>query len=177
MEGYHIFQRRKRSDTRMAKDSSDGTLFEGLFKKPVVTKFDSELRTSDGGAPLLGVVDRRMKLTETLCAELCDERDPSRMRHSYLELLRQRVYSIALNYPDGNDSARIGHDPAVKLVCGRAPSDTSGLASQPTLSRFEHGLKGREVVRLGRRLERCVIEPIKKRHPRHGSSRSTWIPR
>ena len=32
----------------MTKNSSEGALFEGLFKKPVVSKFDSELRTSDG---------------------------------------------------------------------------------------------------------------------------------
>ncbi len=68
----------------MAKDNCDGALFEGLFEKPVVTKFDSELRTSDGGASLLGAVDRRTKLTETLCGELCDERDASRVQHSYL---------------------------------------------------------------------------------------------
>ncbi len=148
----------------MTKDSSESALFEGLFNKPVVSKFDSELRTSDGGASLLGAVDRRTKLTETLCAGLLDGRDQSRVEHSYLELFRQRVFSIALGYPDGNDSARIGHDPAMKLLCGRAPSDSSSLASQPTLSRFEHGLTAREVVGLGRRLERLVIKRVRTRH-------------
>ncbi len=33
----------------MAKDSAALFLFEDLFEKPVVSIFDSELRTSDGG--------------------------------------------------------------------------------------------------------------------------------
>lgn len=150
----------------MAKDSCDGALFEGLFEKTVVSRFDSELRTSDGGASLIAAVDRRTKLTETLCGLLRDDRDPTRIEHSYLELLRQRVFSIALGYPDGNDSARIGQDPSMKLVCGRGPRDEGGLASQPTLSRFEHGLDGRDLVALGRGLEEFAIDRLRKRHRR-----------
>ena len=126
----------------MSKDSVEAALFEGIFEKPVLSRFDSEMRTSDGGASLLGAIDRRIKLTETLCERLADERDEARVEHSYLSLFRQRVFSIALGYPDGNDSARIGHDPAMKLLCGRGPVHDERLASQPTLSRFEHGLSG-----------------------------------
>lgn len=150
----------------MSKDSVEAALFEGIFEKPVLSKFDSELRTSDGGASLLGVIDRRIKLTETMCVRLTDARDQKRIDHSYLSLFRQRVFSIALGYPDGNDSARIGHDPAMKLLCGRGPADDERLASQPTLSRFEHGLSGREVAALGRGLEETVIERVRHLHPR-----------
>jgi hypothetical protein len=149
----------------MAKDSAQGSLFERLFEKPVVTRFDSELRTSDGGASLLAAVDRRIGLTESLCGLLRDRRDPSRVEHTYRDLLRQRVFSIALGYPDCNDSGRIGNDPAMKLACGRLPNDGRGLASQPTLSRFEHGLGGRDVASLGRGLEKSVIERLRRRHP------------
>lgn len=150
----------------MSKDSAETALFEGIFEKPVLSKFDSELRTSDGGASLLGAIDRRIGLTESLCARLTDGRDASRVDHPYLDLLRQRVFSISLGYPDGNDSARIGQDPAMKLVCGRRASDDKRLASQPTLSRFEHGLSGREVASLGRGLEEIAIERLRRRHPR-----------
>lgn len=150
----------------MAKSSARQSLFEGIFEKSVHAKFDSELRTSDGGSSLLGAIDRRINLTETLCGRLADQRKGSRVEHSYLSLFRQRVFSIALGYPDGNDSARIGHDPAMKILCGRAPADEGRLASQPTLSRFEHGLSGREVVALGRGLEDTVIERVHRRHPR-----------
>jgi len=150
----------------MSKDSVEGALFEGVFEKPVLSRFDSELRTSDAGASLLGAIDRRIGLTESLCGRLTDSRDVSRVDHPYLDLLRQRVFSIALGYADGNDSARIGHDPAMKLACGRRSSDDKSLASQPTLSRFEHGLSGREVAALGRGLEEIAIKRLRRRHPR-----------
>ena len=150
----------------MAKDKAEVCQFEGIFEKPVVSKFDSELRTSNGGASLLGAIDRRIKLTEALCGRLTDERDQTRVEHSYLSLFRQRVFSIGLGYPDGNDSARIGHDPAMKLLCSRGPAEEERLASQPTLSRFEHGLSGREVAALGRGLEETVIERVRHLHPR-----------
>ena len=89
-------------------------ILEGLFGKPVFSKFDSELRTPDGGASLLGAIDRKTKLTESLCSELADPRSANRIEHSYLDLFRQRVFSIALGYPDGNDAAQIGHDPIMK---------------------------------------------------------------
>ena len=54
----------------------------------------------------------------------------------------------------------------MKLVCGRCPASGGALASQPTLSRFENGLSGREIVALGRGLEETVIERVRSRHPR-----------
>ena len=157
-----------RSNTRMSDRNSAPFLFEGIFSKPLLSKFDSELRTSDGGASLLGAIDRKTKLTESLCSELVDPRDAKRIEHSYLDLFRQRVFSIALGYPDGNDAEQIGHDPIMKLVCGRKPTDKCALGSQPTLSRFEHAVTGREVVALGRKLEKLVIERVhhRNRHAR-----------
>ncbi|HED64545.1 MAG TPA: hypothetical protein ENJ09_03215 [Planctomycetes bacterium] len=151
----------KQGKTRRAENGEHGAQFEGLFGKTVVSKFDSQQRTSDGGATLLAVVDRRIGLTERLSALLHDPREASRVEHTYQDLVRQRVFSIALDYPDGHDSARIGHDPAIKLLCGRRPSDARSLASQPTLSRFEHGLSGRDVVSLGRELEGSVIDRLR----------------
>ena len=138
--------------------------FEETFAKPVVVQFDGEQSTSDGGALLLGAVDQRIGLTQALGQELEDERRAWRVEHGKLELFRQRVFSIALGYADQNDSARIGNDPLLKLLCGRSPSSADPLASQPTLSRFETTRTGRELVALGRRLERFVIERLRKTH-------------
>ena len=149
----------------MTSSNATSFLFEGIFPKRVVTRFDSEARTSDAGASLLGAIDRKTKLTESLCEELVDRRDPKRIEHSYLELFRQRVFSIALGYPDGNDATRIGHDPMMKLVCGRKPTEDRALSSQPTLSRFENAITGREVVALGRKLEEQVIKRVHRRNP------------
>lgn len=141
-------------------------LFEGAFEKPVVVEFTGEQRSSDGGAVLLGSIDRRIGLTATLSHVLSDDRDQRRVEHGVEELFRQRVFAIALGYSDQNDAARIGNDPVLKMLCGRSVGSAVPLASQPTLSRFEGSRSGRELVELGRRLERFVIARLKKHHPR-----------
>jgi hypothetical protein len=148
----------------------DGTrqsvLFEGVFRKPVMVDFDGPALSSDGGVLLLAAADRKLGLTEALAEEIHDTRDWRKLQHGHLEMLRQRVYSIALGYADCNDTARVGSDPALKLACHRLPRSEAALASQPTLSRFENAPSGRELVAVGRRLERLVIERLKRAHPR-----------
>lgn len=148
----------------MLHPTSQRVLFEGTFAKPVVARFDGEQSSSDGGVLLLGAVDRRIGLTEALGRELVDSRRSWRVEHGKQELLRQRIFSIALGYADQNDSARIGGDPLLKLVCGRSPNEAATLASQPTLSRFETSRTGRELVAMGRRLESFVIARLRKTH-------------
>ncbi len=150
----------------MAHDTDQIALFEEAFSKPLVVRCDAEQRSSDGGAVLLGAIDRRIGLTASLAHELRDGRDPERVEHNLVELLRQRVFAIALGYADQNDSARIGQDPVLKVLCGRSPSDGEALASQPTLSRFETLRGGRELVGMGRTLARQVIGRLKRLHPR-----------
>lgn len=148
----------------------DGTrqsvLFEGVFRKAVRVDFNGPSQSSDGGVLLLAAADRKLGLTEALAEELRDEREWRKVHHTHLEILRQRVYSIAMGYADCNDTARIGGDPALKLACDRSPKDSEDLASQPTLSRFENAPSGRELVAVGRKLERAVIERLKRDHPK-----------
>jgi hypothetical protein len=148
----------------MAHTTPQRALFEESFQKAVVVQFDGEQSSSDGGGVLLGAVDRRVGLTRALSQELVDERRASRVEHTKHEIFSQRVFAIALGYADQNDSARIAGDPLLKLLCGRSPSDAASLASQPTLSRFETARSGCELVALGRRLERFVIERLRKTH-------------
>jgi len=150
----------------MAHDSDRAFLFEELFRKPVLARFDGELRTSDAGLTLLAAVDRRLGLTGALAGRLDDPRDPSRIVHSLESLLRQRIYSIALGCPDTNDAAHLAHDPALLLACGRRADDPRGLAAQPTLSRFDHAVSGRGLVAMQRELEDFVIRRLRQRHPR-----------
>jgi hypothetical protein len=152
----------------MAHPTPQRALFEESFQKAVVVQFDGEQSSSDGGGVLLGAVDRRIGLTRALSQELRDERRASRVEHTKYELFSQRVFAIALGYADQNDSSRVAGDPLLKLLCGRSPNDPTSLASQPTLSRFETTRSGRELVALGRRLERFVIERLRKtcRHAR-----------
>lgn len=150
----------------MAHDTPHRALFEETFEKPLVVEFSGEQRSSDGGAVLLGAIDRRIGLSATLSRGLSDRRDERRVEHRVDELFRQRVFAIALGYSDQNDAARIGNDPVLKMLCGRSAGSPASLASQPTLSRFEGSRSGRELVVLGRRLERFVIGRLKKHHPR-----------
>jgi hypothetical protein len=150
----------------MRHDTQQGVLFEGLGCKNLAVEFAGPLQSSEGGLPLLVALDRKLGLTARLARELSDPREPSRVEHTLTELVRQRMFSIAMGYADGNDAARVGADPLFKLACGRAPDSESGLASQPTLSRFERGRGGREVVGMARALEDVVIGELARTHRR-----------
>jgi len=76
-----------------------------------------------------------------------DHRDPELIEHSVEELLRQRVYGLALGYEDLNDHERLKVDPLLAACCGK--SDVLGehrvrekdrgrpLAGKSTLNRLE----------------------------------------
>ena len=84
-------------------------------------------------------MDDRLSLSERLAALLPDERDPGKVKHDRREQLRQRLYQIALGYPDCNDADRRRQDPVLKSVCERSPQ-VPGLSSHPTLSRLENAV-------------------------------------
>lgn len=139
-------------------------LFPELFSKPVHVAFSREHLSSNGGAVLLAARDRELGLTEALGECLVDRRQSAKVDHAFLEQLRQRVTSIALGCPDGNDAAKLREDPMVKLACDRDPIKGRPLASQPTLSRFENGVSNGQLVRMGYRLaEKVIAEQAKRR--------------
>ena len=106
---------------------------------PITVAFDAPHISSDGGALLLRQMDDRLGLSERFAALLPDERDPRKVQHTRREQMRQRLYQIALGYPDCNDADRLRHDPLLKSVCDRPPQ-AQGLSSQPTLSRLENAV-------------------------------------
>lgn len=114
-------------------------LLEPTFQRAVKVAAGSERLTSDGGAVLLREADHRLGLTESLAARMHDPRQPERIRYTLLELLRQRVYALALGYSAQDDLDRLAHDPALKLaVWDRFGEETAEerLSSQPTQSRL-----------------------------------------
>ncbi len=125
--------------------------------------FDEPDSTSDGGALLLKAADKRLGLTTRLAACLADARDPTRVAHTTLDLMQQRVFGWALGYPDGNDVARVGHDPMHKLLLDRDPLKGEALASQPTLSRYENGVSATELLRAAKALACSVLDREKAR--------------
>lgn len=148
----------------MSKSTQQSVLFEDQFCKPVGIAFDAEAQTSDAGLTLLAAADRGLGLTSLLASHIEDSRQSGKVRHEIEEMLRQRTYAIAAGYEDGNDTARIGADPALKLACGRGPVRGSDLASQPTLSRFENKPTGRETIGMLRSIEDSAVRSLKRRH-------------
>ena len=148
-------------------------LFPGIFKRPVVAKFDQPQGSSDGGAVLLKAADRGLGLTAALAACLRDDRQEGKVRHESDELLTQRIMAIACGYEDANDAARLASDPMHKLLAGRDPVEGEDLASQPTLSRFENSVGRKELFRMGEALAETVIERHRKRL--HGRARLITI--
>ena len=112
---------------------------------------------------MLAARDRQLGLTATLADSLDDQRQSAKVDHALLEQLRQRVTSIALGCPDGNDAAKLREDPMLKLVCDRDPVKGDALASQPTLSRFENSVRNRQLLAMGYRLAETVIAEQAKR--------------
>jgi hypothetical protein len=148
--------------------------FEGEeFPQPVVARFDTPQSSSDGGAVLLQALDSRLGLTARLAACLDDRREPGKVVHETIDLLRQRVFGLCCGYADCNDAARLTHDPIHKLVLGRDPLDGPGLASQPTLSRFENAAGPRDLLAMGHVLADTVIELHRRRL--HGRARRITI--
>lgn len=135
----------------------------GPSPRALIARFDQPHASSEGGAMLLPGCDRRYELTAALASAIDDQRDPRRTAHSVLDLVRQRVFGIALGYPDGNDAQRLAKDPMARLVLGRDPIDGAPIASQPTLSRFENALDARSLLRMARALAKHVIERHRRR--------------
>src|SRR6266478_7576736 len=131
--------------------------------KPLVAAFDQSHASSDGGALLLKGIDTQWGLTRRLAACLADDRQPGKVQHQTLELLRQRLFGLACGYADCNDAARLADDAIHKLLLERDPLAGPALASQPTLSRFENAVGARELIAMGHVLADTVIEHHRRR--------------
>lgn len=153
------------------RNTPQGVLFKDLANKPVTVHFDQAHASSDGGAVLLKACDQKLNLSARLAACLHDTRQPAKVRHSFEELFRHRMYGIACGYADGNDTARLAQDPVMKMVLDRDPVAGAALASQSTLSRFENAPGAIELLRMGETLAEAVIQ--RHRHRKRHAKRIT----
>ncbi len=143
--------------------TGQGVLFSGVFSKPIVAKFDERHGSSDGGAVLLKACDARLDLSRRIAACLIDARQIGKVEHSIEDLVRQRLFGIACGYADAHEAARLTEDPIHKMLLDRDPMTGAGLASQPTLSRFENAPRRAELYGLGEALVDSVIERHRRR--------------
>ena len=131
----------------MTQCSDKGVVFKSLGRRKVVADFSGGQLSSDGGAALLGKLDEGLGLLERFAELFTDYRDAGLTEHPVLDLVRQRVYGLALGYEDLNDHDEVSRDPLLAATVGKREPTGSGrrrerdrgrpLAGKSTLNRLE----------------------------------------
>jgi len=121
--------------------------FQPLGSREVTARFDGGTITSDAGALLLREVEAKTGLLADLARCFEDFRNPKLIEHTTEELIKQRVFALALGYEDLNDHDQLRADPLLATLVGKR--DVTGenrqelhdrgkpLAGKSTLNRLE----------------------------------------
>ena len=145
--------------------------FHAFYSRKVIAKFDGGNITSDSGALFLREVEKRTHILKRLSQCFEDYRNSNRIEHTVEELVKQRVYGIAMGYEDLNDHEVLRHDLLLGLLCDK--EDPSGLnrererdkgkaiAGKSTLNRFELTPKNKQNIS---RYKKIVADPKKMDH-------------
>jgi Transposase DDE domain group 1 len=107
--------------------------------RQIVAEFSGGTITSDAGSVLLKETDARMNLLARFSQCFTDRRSPLLIEHTLEQMLRQRVYGLALGYEDLNDHESLRLDPLLAVMAGKAEPGTDLLAGKSTLNRMELG--------------------------------------
>lgn len=119
--------------------------------KPVLISETKTVISSNAGFLVLGAIDRKMKLMESItdCFQdgqnkrLASVSDKDRIEHSFQDLLCQRTFQMALGYEDGLDANELRLDPVLQLSVGKGEV----LGSQPMMSRLENWVSKSDIWR------------------------------
>ena len=126
---------------------TDKLQFQALGRRRLEVDFSGGSISSDAGGLLLREVESRRGILRRFAACFTDQRDSGRIEHSVEDLVKQRVYGIALGYEDVCDHDRLRIDPLWGALVGK--SDPNGgnrkrerdrgraLAGKSTLNRLE----------------------------------------
>ncbi|HEV2040184.1 MAG TPA: IS1380 family transposase [Casimicrobiaceae bacterium] len=120
--------------------------FPSFDRRKIEAGFTGGDVSSDGGVMLLREVDRKLGLCKALNRVIHDPRHPDLITHQQIDLLRQRIYGIALGYEDLNDHDTLRTDAAWQTAVEREDE----LASSPTLCRLENRAGRATAVALSR---------------------------
>ena len=142
----------------MDEDSQTVLNFASVEGRKVEARFDGGTVTSDAGALILRAVDRLTGIVDRLVETVHEWRDPRYVVHGLGDLVRQRVYQIALGYEDADDADTLRTDPGLKTACDRLPQSGPDLASQPTLSRLENRVSRTQLMRMAYALGDIFID-------------------
>jgi len=131
--------------------------FPSFDRRKIEASFSGGDVSSDGGLVVLRAVDRRLGLLRALDAVIADPRDPHLVTHRQVDLLRQRIYGLALGYEDLNDHDTLRKDLAWQSAVERGEE----LASSPTLCRLENRADRRTAAAMSRVLVEQFIASFK----------------
>jgi hypothetical protein len=158
-------------------------LFDDLGPRKVQADFSGGTLSTDAGALLLRQVDRHLGLADELAQCFNDGRNPVWVDHAVPELLRQRLFGLALGYEDLNDHQTLRLDPLLATACGK--TDPLGqqrflpqhrgiaLAGASTLNRLE--LSNNKQTRCHKlphdpaKVEACLLQMGVRCLPKHTS--------
>ena len=121
--------------------------FATATPRTAVANFDGGTITTEAGGLLLHQTEQKTGILRRFASCFRDYRDPTRIEHSVAELVRQRVYGLALGYEDLNDHDHLRSDPLLAMLSGKAdvegqqrrrPQDRGKAgAGKSTLNRLE----------------------------------------
>jgi len=149
--------------------------FEAVERRSIVAGFDGGAITSNGGALLVGQVDRGLGLMRRFAACFIDRRDPRYVEHQVETLVGQRVFGLVLGYEDLNDHDELRKDPTLAVLAGKLKpvvrSDCEALAGKSTLNRLEHtpkrhGTKYHKIDCDGAQVDALLVDLFLEAHAR-----------
>jgi len=147
-------------------------LFEFLpvDRRSVVAAFDGGTMTSNGGALLMGLVDRGLNLMRRVAGCFTDRRDPQLIEHKVETLVGQRIFGLALGYEDLNDHDELRKDPVLAVLAGKLEaerrSDCEALAGKSTLNRLEHVSPDHKIDCDGAKIDALMVDLFLEAHKR-----------
>lgn len=132
--------------------------FSRCKSRKVQVNFEGGEITSDAGVMILRRADKIINLTRRIASTANDPRNKKKIRHSIQDMLRQRVYGLALGYEDLNDHFTLRKDTAIQTAVGK----DDDLASSSTLCRFENFADRQMCLDMSKALVEIFIESFKK---------------
>ncbi len=107
--------------------------------RQIVAEFNGGTITTDAGSLLLKETGAKMNLLTRFSRCFTDRRSPVLIEHTLEQMLRQRVYGLALGYEDLNGHDLLRLDPLLAVMAGKSEPGTDLLAGKSTLNRMELG--------------------------------------
>ena len=120
----------------MTECQQQAVLFPKVQGRDVVVKFDAPHVSSDGGAILLGKVEEHFGVIRQFANCFTDYREPERVTHTVLALLKQRIFALCMGYEDLNDHETLRDDGILAVLVGKPEVVSSGPVPQRPLTRL-----------------------------------------